>query len=221
MRVGLPCSCFAVYPSKVSVAEAIAHDSVGVVEAAHPGHNLDTPAADAERTAAVFPGSNLSHDEKVGVIQAIREGRRGTINALIAAFMFPLFLLSGGVAVATLPGCATVNAYDQAESVQQRAFALYGTFAVIEERAADMIEDRRIPKTVRQRLQQLDKLTKPAADVMYNLAIQLDSARRTANLMDGATPDKITALTLQLSQAIATLAPRVTAMVNAVESARV
>lgn len=200
LRSGLPCSCHAHYPSEVSVGEALADQQV-------------------ER---VFPGSNLTLTEKLNVVGSIQAGG-APLRAFIAAFLMPTMLLFGGVTVATLPGCASVteiSAVAQAETTQQRAFALYGTFVVLEERAADMIADRSIPKTVRQRIQQLDKITKPAADIVFDLASQLNTARRTLDAPGGATSAKVAALTTQLAGAINTLAPRVSALVAAVEGAR-
>lgn len=201
LRVGMPCSCHAHYPSEVSVGEAL---------------------ADQHQVERVFPGSDLTLTEKLNVVGSIQAGG-APLRAFIAAFLVPSMLLFGGVAIATLPGCASVteiSAVAQAETTQQRAFALYGTFVVLEERAADMIADRSIPKTVRQRIQQLDKITKPAADLVFDLASQLNTARRTLGAPGGATSDKVAALATQLSGAINTLAPRVSALVAAVEGAR-
>jgi len=119
-----------------------------------------------------------------------------------------------------LSGCAqlaAVNAIGTAKTVEQKAFASYGTFVVFEERAAALIADRQIPVAVRKRIQAADKVAKPAADTVLTLAQELVQLRNAAET-SGSTSEKLTAVTNALTGALASLAPKMTALVEAVEA---
>lgn len=108
-----------------------------------------------------------------------------------------------------------ISAVMQAETLEQRAFSLYGTFTVIEERAALVVTDRRIPKATRQRIQQLDRIAKPAADSMIALARNLSRARNT-----GSSESLVAGLSQQLQYQVAEFGPKLQALTAAVEGAR-
>ncbi len=150
-------------------------------------------------------------DAHPSVKAAKRVLHRRTMQTFFAALLAPSLLLAGAVGVASLGGCATanqINAIASAESVEQRAFALYGSFVVLEERAAELVQDRSIPKATRKRIQLADKVAKPLADRVRGLAVDLNAARLAYNTsLTGA--EKVTAAVNALSAALAQLAPAV------------
>ena len=145
-------------------------------------------------------------------------------QAFLAAFMLPSFFLFAGTAIATMPGCASVqqiNAIAQAETVEQRAFAAYGTFVVMEERAADIIGDKHIPKAARQRVQALDRVAKPAADALISLARQLKAARNRMSVAEiGSTSGQVASLSDELASSLVAFGPKLSALVSAVNSVK-
>lgn len=80
--------------------------------------------------------------------------------------------------VVTLAGCAGWGAIDAAETTEQRAFATYGTFVVLQEQAAEMIQNPRVPAGVKRRIQQIDARAKPVADQTLELALEVTQIRR-------------------------------------------
>src|SRR5688572_5375954 len=145
-----------------------------------------------------------------------------TLATFLAALVLPSMLLFSGLAVASLGGCATanqVNAVVSAESTEQRAFALYGSFTVLEERAAEMITDKRIPKSVRLAIQRADKVAKPLADQVRGLAVELNAARLAFNTAQGSA-EKVAAASTALASALVRFQPAFAAMASAVNGAR-
>jgi hypothetical protein len=63
-----------------------------------------------------------------------------------------------------LAGCQSANPIAAAETPEQRAFAAYGTFVILQETAADLVEDPAIPRGVKLRIIQAEERAKPVAD---------------------------------------------------------
>lgn len=90
-----------------------------------------------------------------------------------------------------LPGCVTapVNA---AQTPEQKAYAVYGTFVVLEERAAALASLPTVPATVKKALKEADALAKPSADA---LALATEHYTAVSNLLKTglATPEQVAA----------------------------
>lgn len=184
-----------------------------------------------ELEAAQIWGNSYDPDEVLAALDELRLNglpaqevakAKASKLAIVRAVYMALFLPFAALSIAVLPACGAiteVSAVAQAETLEQRAFALYGTFVVLEERAADIVEDRRVPVETRKRIQDLDKITKPAADIVLNAAKQLAEAR-TAYQHSTGTADKVAALSTSLAGALATLQPRITAFVQLIEGVK-
>jgi hypothetical protein len=71
-----------------------------------------------------------------------------------------------------MQGCATLTGpTDAAETVEQKAFALYGTYVVFEERAADLIRNPDVPNEAKQAIQDAAVPAKPVADSVLELVL--------------------------------------------------
>ncbi len=67
-----------------------------------------------------------------------------------------------------LAGCQTANPIAAAETPEQRAFAAYGTFVILQETAADLAEDPAIPRGAKLRIIQAEERAKPVADSLLD-----------------------------------------------------
>lgn len=130
-------------------------------------------------------------------------------------FTFPPLLLLL-VALVALSGCATVGGpVAAAETVEQRAFALYGTFAVFEETAADIVEDEAVPVEIRRAIQSADSRAKPVVDSM--LAAALEANRIRLQVAAGTnTTERLLIVVGQLEGWIARAGPLVDGLVASV-----
>lgn len=133
------------------------------------------------------------------------------------AKVFPVLLLAL-VAIASLPGCATVSAPTKAaETVEQKAFAVYGTFVIFEEAGADIVENTSLPLDVRRAVQNTDRTAKPVADAL--VAAALEAQRIRLQVEAGAnTVERLDIATANLERWIARAGPLIDNLVAAVRN---
>jgi len=67
-----------------------------------------------------------------------------------------------------LAGCQSANPIKAAETTEQRAYAAYGTFVIVQEKAADLVEQQNIPRSVRLQIIQAEERAKPVADSLLD-----------------------------------------------------
>lgn len=89
------------------------------------------------------------------------------------------------LAVLTLAACAS-NPFSVAKTTEQKAYASYGTFVVMEQQGAKLIEDATVPVAVKRAIQRADAKAKPAADQLKLAVDQYLSIQRDLS----ASPDK-------------------------------
>lgn len=74
--------------------------------------------------------------------------------------LLPLLVL-----IIALPGC--LNAPTKAaQTPEQKAYAVYGTFVVLEEQAAVITQNANVPASVKRALAAADNVAKPSADAL-------------------------------------------------------
>lgn len=125
--------------------------------------------------------------------------------------------LMGLVATLALHACASANPLAAANDLNQRAYAVYGSFVIAEEQGAKIEIDSAVPANIKQGIRIADAKAKPAADVLVK-ALQDYQAAAIALKAGASTQDKLNTaadnLTLWLNEA----QRDVTALVNAVKA---
>lgn len=123
------------------------------------------------------------------------------------------------VALMALTACANLNPLNHAETVQQKAYALYGTFVVYEEQAAAIVQDVNVPSEVKSGLSSADAVAKPLADKLLAAALSVDQIR--LELQAGkSTEEKLTIATANLERWYEEAGPKIRDLVAAVQGAR-
>ncbi len=74
--------------------------------------------------------------------------------------------------VFALQACAGTNPIAAAETAEQRAFATYGTFVIIEEQAAKLISSGQIPDSAVRAIARADAQAKPVADSLLDATLE-------------------------------------------------
>lgn len=119
----------------------------------------------------------------------------------------------------SLVGCAAINPIKHANSLEQKSYALYGTFVVFEEQAGKLMVDGRTPDAVKLQIQNMDKYAKPVVDSMLEAANIMVDVR--AEIKAGATDSqKLKIAAMNLSNWYYDAKPRVEALVKAVQGAK-
>lgn len=125
-------------------------------------------------------------------------GSAGALTAFVAGYarwrgwlVLALMLGTG------TPGCATVAAHNPvaaAETPEQVAFAVYGTFAATQDLALEVVLNEGVPREIRRGVQRAEGLAKPAADALLVGAQAVLRARAAFNAGAGPAEHVHTAL---------------------------
>ncbi len=147
----------------------------------------------------------------------IKMGEGGFIRA---SMLGTLLALSAGVVLATgVVGCVTWNPVAKAQTSEQKAYALYGSFVVAEEAAAKLYVDPNIPQGVKSALRAADAVGKPVADALIDLAEEVFAIR--LDVEAGKTgEEKLAIAVANLDRYITESVPKLNALVNALRGAR-
>lgn len=125
------------------------------------------------------------------------------------------FLVMIACAVA-LTGCAAqAGLMKAAQTPTEDVYALYGSFVVYEEVAADIVTNAQTPANVKETIRKLDLAAKPPADAMQDAARTLISIQ--AQIAAGGTPtEKLETVNANLADWIKEAKPKITAFICAV-----
>jgi len=134
--------------------------------------------------------------------------RRPFAAVLLGVALLALF-------IATAIGCATVSPMAPAQTAEQRAFALYGTFVVAEETAADLVQLPGLGAAQKAAIKDADAKAKPVADALMDAAREVFKIR--GELEAGATTnDKLAVAVANLERWVGEATPKVQALVDSV-----
>jgi hypothetical protein len=87
-----------------------------------------------------------------------------------------------------LQACAASNPVAKAETIEQRAFATYGTFVIIEEQAAKLVSSGQISDSAVRAIARADSQIKSVADALLDTALEFVVIR--AQYEAGATTEE-------------------------------
>lgn len=83
------------------------------------------------------------------------------------------------IAAAAAFAACTSNPVKQAETFEQKAFALYGTYVIFQGKAAELVQDPASPDRVKQSLRDADKVAYPVAESLVEAAVAASDIRDT------------------------------------------
>lgn len=110
------------------------------------------------------------------------------------------------------------NPLKAAETAEQKAFALYGTFEVAETLAAKLVLAPEVPANVKQALRKADREAKPAADALLAAAEEVILIKR--QLAAGETSEqKLQIASSNLLMWYTTARPKILHLIQVVEGA--
>lgn len=123
------------------------------------------------------------------------------------------------IAAAALSACGTLNPLSHAQTIQQKAYAQYGVFVVVEEQAAAIVQEATVPASAKQAVARADAVAKPVADKLLAAILAVDQIR--ADIAAGkTTEDKLVIATTNLQKWYDEVVPLINDLVSAVKGAR-
>lgn len=127
-------------------------------------------------------------------------------------------LLMALFVILSLPGCATVGGpLKAAETVEQKAFALYGTFVVFEEAAVTVVQNEQLPRSVRRAVQNADAKAKPVVDSLLDAVLEVQKIRLQVEAGTNTT-ERLLIVTANLENWIDRAVPVVNNLIGAVRN---
>src|SRR5688572_30912715 len=88
--------------------------------------------------------------------------------------------LTVAVAMAVLTAC-TANPVREANTFEQKAYALYGTYVIFQGKAAELVQDSAVSEKVKQVLRDADKASYPMAEGLVDAAMEVSRIREILN----------------------------------------
>lgn len=118
----------------------------------------------------------------------------------------------------SLTGCAG-NPIHEAQTVQQKAYALYGTFVIFEDQGARLVGDPAVPAGVKAAIKSADAVASPVFDAGLDLVLQVESIR--ADIAAGKTTDEqLLIASANLDRWITEAVPKLAALAAAVRGSK-
>jgi hypothetical protein len=118
-----------------------------------------------------------------------------------------------------LAGCSGYNPVAVAETPEQKADAVYATFVIFEERAADLAAKPGTPQSVINSLARADRVVKPIMDNLQAAVSEVAKVRADIARGGDSTQDMLTVVTLNLEKWLIEAAPALQALIDAVAGA--
>lgn len=118
----------------------------------------------------------------------------------------------------TVTGCSTIEPVRTAETPEQKAFALHGTYVIYKEVAADLSEDPDTPDAAVEAFVRLVDVGDPAAVLLKEAATQLELARaRLRDIEDQASLDQFTVALQVFNERWIDAQPKLQGLIDAVK----
>ena len=118
-----------------------------------------------------------------------------------------------------LAGCEGTNPVAVAQTPEQKADAMYATFVLFEERAADLAAKPGTPQSVINALARADRVVKPIMDNLQAAVTEVAKVRADIAAGGDSTQDMLTVVTLNLEKWLLEAAPALQALIDAVTTA--
>jgi hypothetical protein len=118
-----------------------------------------------------------------------------------------------------LQACAGANPIAKAETTEQRAYATYGTFVIIEEQAAKLVSSGQIPNSAVQAIGRADAAAKPVADSLLDAALEFTVIRAEFEAGGGTGEERYVRAMNELNSWIERITPLVANLITAVKGA--
>lgn len=118
-----------------------------------------------------------------------------------------------------LSGCAGYNPVAVAETPEQKADAVYATFVIFEERAADLAAKPGTPQGIINSLARADRVVKPIMDNLQAAVSEVAKVRADIAAGGDSTADMLVVVTLNLEKWLIEAAPALQALIDAVAGA--
>lgn len=117
-----------------------------------------------------------------------------------------------------LQACTAANPIAQAETVDQKAYAAYGTYVIFAEKAADIAERPDVSTSVKLKLIQAEEKASPVAKNLLDTVLEYEEIRDEVAAGTN-TSEKLLIVSNQLNNWVTQLAPLINELIRNVKGA--
>lgn len=121
--------------------------------------------------------------------------------------------------VLALQACGAANAIKKAETAEQRAYAAYGEFTIVEEQAAKLVSSGQLDNRSIAAIGRADEAAKQVADPMIELTLEVTAIRREYEEGGGTGQERFISATNNLNGWVERLIPLIANLQSAKEGA--
>jgi hypothetical protein len=82
-----------------------------------------------------------------------------------------------GVCLALLIAACTPNPVKEAETFEQKAYALYGTYVIFQGKAAELVQDAAVSDRIKMALREADRVSYPVAEGLVDAAGEVSAIK--------------------------------------------
>lgn len=97
--------------------------------------------------------------------------------------------------IATLIGLSGCKVLQAGDTIEQKSYALYGSFVVFEEQAAKLVQEPEVPESIKEVLRDADSEAKPLADALLDAAGEVVLIKQA--LAEGKTTEEKVNIAIQ------------------------
>lgn len=119
----------------------------------------------------------------------------------------------------TLQACGAANAIKKAETTEQRAYAAYGEFTIVEEQAAKLVSSGQLDNRSIAAIGRADEAAKNVADPMIELTLEVTAIRREFEEGGGTGQERYISAANNLNGWVTRLIPLIANLQSAKEGA--
>jgi hypothetical protein len=123
------------------------------------------------------------------------------------------------VVLLVLQACTASNPITRAETVEQKAYATYGTFVIFEEQAAKLVSSGQLGRSTIVKIGDADRRAKPIADSLLDATLKFTEIREEYEAT-GTGEERFIAATKELNGWVEQALPLINNLVAAVRGAQ-
>lgn len=126
-------------------------------------------------------------------------------------------VFAAGIVALSMSGCQSTNAIAAANTPDQKAYALYGTFVILEEQAATLMTNPATSPKLRSAVRVADARAKPSADALVKALKDYEAAAAEVKAGGTGAAALLTTATVNLNTWIGTATTDISTLVSAVK----
>lgn len=135
-------------------------------------------------------------------------------------YLYSFYFCFIAACLMAMSNCAVVDPLRQAETTGQRAYALYGTYVIFVEKAADIVESPNVPPTLKLRLIAAEEKAAPIVESLIEVLFEYERIEREVKAQT-TPPERLLAVSRNLETMLLEATPLIEVLINTVRGSEI